>query len=62
MADFCKDCSIKIFGEDSGDFRGLTTTEDWKNGYACVVLCEGCGGYIQVDPEGKRVTRVRKVS
>ena len=55
MADFCKQCSIKLFGEDFGDFKGITEQADWEAGMACIVLCEGCGGLIQVDPEGSRV-------
>jgi hypothetical protein len=51
MADFCKQCSIENFGEDYRDLAGITTQEDWEQGRACVVLCEGCGP-IQVDPEG----------
>lgn len=51
MADFCKQCSIATFGEDSGDMKGITKPDDWANGRAAVVLCEGCGA-IQVDPDG----------
>ena len=51
MASFCKQCSIETFGEDFGDFRGLTDENSWQKGLACVVLCEGCGP-IQVDPTG----------
>ena len=54
MADFCHICSLSNFGEDFGDLAGITTEEDWAEGKAHVVLCEGCG-LIQVDPEGKRV-------
>lgn len=44
MADFCKQCSIDIFGEDSKDFAGLLA--DWEDGPTDAllqVLCEGCG-------------------
>lgn len=51
MADFCKQCSIEIFGEDFGDLEGITTPEQQAEGKFCVVLCEGCGA-IQVDVEG----------
>ena len=50
MADFCKACSLAILGEDFGDLAGITKQEDWDNGKACNVICEGCG-VIQVDPE-----------
>ena len=56
MADFCKHCSIEMFGKDFEDFAGLTTEEDWYKGEAVVALCEGCGP-IQVDPEGQCVSK-----
>lgn len=52
MAEFCKQCSLDLFGVDYEDFKGLTTQEDWVSGLAATVLCESCG-VIQVDPEGK---------
>lgn len=55
MADFCKQCSIEIFGKDFGELAGLTTVEDWANGKAVVALCEDCGP-IQVDPDGNCIT------
>jgi hypothetical protein len=54
MADFCKDCSIEMFGRDTGDLKGLITEDDFKAGYAMPVICEGCG-CIWVDHEGQRV-------
>lgn len=54
MADFCKDCSIEMFGRDTGDLKGLITEDDFKSGYAMPVICEGCG-CIWVDHEGQRV-------
>lgn len=56
MADFCKQCSIDLFGQDYGDLKGITKQNDWENGGACVVICEGCG-FIQVDPEGNCVSQ-----
>jgi hypothetical protein len=55
MADFCKACSIEIWGEDHKDLVGQTTLEHWKKNTAAVVICEGCG-FIQVDPEGNCVS------
>jgi hypothetical protein len=55
MADFCKQCSIAIFGEDFGDLAGITSKEDWKRGYSSVALCEDCGA-IQVDPDGNCIS------
>ena len=50
MAEFCEACALEI-GNPHGDFRGLTKQEDWDNGKAERVICEGCG-LIQVDPSG----------
>ena len=52
MADFCKQCSFDIFGEDTGDLAGLLSQEDDEAGYKAVVLCEGCGP-IQVNNAGE---------
>ena len=56
MADFCRQCSIRIFGEDYHDLAKITTPEDWTQGKSAVVLCEGCGP-IQVDPEGNCISK-----
>lgn len=55
MADFCKQCSIDNFGKDYRELAEITTQEDWNDGKASVVLCEGCGP-IQVDPDGNCVS------
>jgi len=58
MADFCKDCSIKTFGEDFKELANITTKEDMEKGISAVVLCEGCDaprGMIHVDPDGKKI-------
>lgn len=55
MADFCKQCSIRLFGEDFGDFSGLSIKDDTDNKLFPVVLCEGCGP-IQVDHTGSCVS------
>tara|TARA_Y100000310_G_C20457350_1_gene703679 strand:+ start:183 stop:416 length:234 start_codon:yes stop_codon:yes gene_type:complete len=52
MADFCKACSIELYEKDLGDFANITTEDDWKEGRAALVMCEGCGP-IQVDPNGR---------
>jgi hypothetical protein len=54
MADFCKECSIELFGEDFQDLAGITKKKDFANGLRAIVICEGCG-LIGVDPDGKRV-------
>ncbi|UDL14069.1 hypothetical protein [Salmonella phage vB_SenS_S124] len=54
MADFCKQCSIDMWGKDTGDLSGLITEAEVKEGYGAVVICEGCG-VIRVDHEGKRL-------
>lgn len=55
MADFCKACSIKNFGNDYEDLKNITKEKDWKEGKASVVICEGCG-VIQVNLEGNCVS------
>ena len=55
MADFCRQCSIDMFGKDFNDLAGITTKDEWLAEKAAVVLCEGCG-VIQVDPEGRCVS------
>lgn len=51
MAEFCKQCSIDLFGADSRDLAGLITKEEVAEGFGAVVICEGCG-IIRVDHEG----------
>lgn len=54
MADFCKQCSIELFGEDCKELAGLgepLTEEELKQGYGFPALCEGCGCCL-VDNEG----------
>lgn len=51
MADFCKQCSINLFGEDSKDLA----LGPLPPGYYWYVICEGCG-FIQVDALGRCVT------
>jgi len=55
MADFCSQCSIKLFSQDFGDLSGLSVEEATKAGKYPVVICEGCGP-IQVDHNGKCVS------
>ena len=50
MDDFCKACSIRLFGEDFEDLKGLCG----KSFYASTI-CEGCG-YIQVNYLGECVS------
>lgn len=55
MADFCQQCSIDVFGEDTRDMAGISTEADTNAGRFAVVLCEDCGA-IQVDHEGQCVS------
>lgn len=48
MADFCKKCSIRIFGEDFGEIKAPV-------GDRLSALCEGCGR-VTVDDKGDAVT------
>ena len=50
MADFCSECSIKLFEEDFRDFAGIVKQDE----KLAQVLCEGCG-IIWVDKNGKKV-------
>ena len=52
MAGYCFQCA----GEDfPSDFAGFTSEEDWAEGLACLVTCEGCS-HIQVDSQGKCIS------
>ena len=51
MANFCKQCSIEMFGKDFGDFKGVSTETNTRNNLFLIALCEGCGP-IQVDHSG----------
>lgn len=56
MADFCKHCSIKLFGEDSKDLSDLGPERGTlKDGYGWGALCESCGP-ILVDDDGVCIT------
>ena len=56
MADFCKQCSIDMFGEDMRDLAGVgdceLTQEELDDGMGFNVLCEGCCNAF-VDNDGK---------
>lgn len=55
MAEFCKECSERLFGPGHNDAKGITTEEEWNEGRAALFLCEDCD-WIQVDPEGNCVS------
>ena len=59
MADFCKECSEKYFGEDFRDLAYIVTEEQVLRGCAARVLCEGCG-FIKVDHNGKKVFQLNE--
>lgn len=46
MADFCRQCSIEIFGSDFKELAGLCKEDEVAG-----VICEGCG-YTYVDHNG----------
>ncbi len=55
MADFCKQCTEELFGEESAydnDLRDIVSLEDSLVGVSAIVLCEGCGP-IQVNHVGE---------
>jgi hypothetical protein len=54
MADFCKHCSIAIWGEDTKDLADLgPTADEIGRPWYYPVLCEGCGS-IMVNSKGER--------
>lgn len=56
MADFCKQCTLDLFGPDvPNDMAGISTPEDTENGLFACVLCEECG-CCQVDHTGKCIS------
>ena len=49
MADFCKQCSIAVFGEDFGDMANLGEPV-FGDDTIFVVLCEHCGPtHVKID-------------
>ena len=56
MADFCKQCSIEMFGEDFENLKGLGDGTELKPGYGWSVLCEGCGPII-VNDDGECIDK-----
>lgn len=52
MAEYCRNCAVKLFGEKvaSRHFRGLC-----RKGETYTELCEGCGGFVELDHNGWRV-------
>ena len=56
MADFCKQCSTDIFGEDFYDLKGLGDGTELQEGYGWPALCEGCGVTV-VNDEGKCIDK-----
>lgn len=51
MADFCKQCSLDVFGEDTGDLKGLGDGMPLLEGHGWGALCESCGP-IYVNDDG----------
>lgn len=51
MAEFCKQCSLEVWGEDTKDFVDRITEKDVAAGFIAVVTCEGCE-LTYVDHEG----------
>lgn len=52
MADFCKQCSIELFGQDHGDLTRLMDEDAYNLTSGAFALCEGCGP-TTVDYEGQ---------
>jgi hypothetical protein len=43
VADFCKQCSYDMFGEDFKNLCGKSTEQQTKQHIYVNVICEGCG-------------------
>lgn len=56
MADFCKQCSLELFGEDNGDLKGLGDGRKLEPGFGWTAICEGCGFTI-VDDDGACINK-----
>ncbi len=52
MADYCQQCSIELFGQDSKDFADDRNESLVRT--VMTVVCEGCG-FALVDKDGKCV-------
>lgn len=55
MSDFCKQCSLELFGQDFRDLANLLTEEQEHQGLLANVICERCG-FIQVNSAGQCLT------
>ena len=55
MADFCRQCSLEIFGKDTQELAGLGDGRELTEGHGWRALCEGCGPAI-VDDEGRCIS------
>jgi hypothetical protein len=51
MADFCRQCSEELFGEDYGDLANLGDGSELKSNEGWSAICEGCG-FTLVDDKG----------
>lgn len=59
MADFCKKCSIEMFGKDFKELANITTEKQTKNKIYAKVICEGCG-WVLVNHLGEVVLKVER--
>lgn len=58
MADFCKQCSVELFGVDNGDLV-RDSSEVLKEDEGFPEICEGCG-YIWVNHSGECIGPCKK--
>jgi len=57
MANFCKQCSLYMFGPGYNDFENIGKGKPpLKKGYGYPVLCEDCGP-ILVNADGECITK-----
>jgi len=55
MGDYCKSCSIKLWGKDHKELAGISTKADTDKGMFAPEICENCG-HILVNHLGECVT------
>lgn len=55
MGDYCKSCSIDLWGKDHKELAGISTKADTDKGMFAPEICENCG-HILVNHLGECVT------
>jgi hypothetical protein len=56
MADYCRTCSIVLFGKDFKELADLLPANQYTKETGALALCECCGPIV-VDVDGKRMSK-----